>query len=71
MRKKAAEPSYSQHLDTLPAAEAEAVSAFFVRLDRHITLPKREREALINDFKNALGYYVSSGVSLSEALARR
>jgi len=51
-------------------ADKQKVALFFDDLECRITLPRREKNALIEDFENALRFYVASGVTVDDALER-
>ncbi|HOA55598.1 MAG TPA: hypothetical protein PKG75_08170 [Clostridiales bacterium] len=51
-------------------ADNQKAAPFFDDLLRRITLPAKEKNALIEDFAKALKFYAASGLSVDEALER-
>lgn len=51
-------------------ADNHKAALFFDDLKHRITLPKAEKNALIEDFANALKYYATSGLPADDALER-
>jgi len=51
-------------------ADNQKAALFFNDLERRLILPKAEKNALIEDFKNALKFYIASGLSIDDALER-
>jgi len=51
-------------------ADKQKTVLFFDDLEHRITLPIEEKNAMIEDFANALKFYVASGLSVDEALER-
>ncbi|MDO4541855.1 MAG: hypothetical protein Q4C00_03365 [Bacillota bacterium] len=64
-------PQYDlQHLKFFTAKEADIVSRFFAELKESVKLSKKDRNALVQDFEDALLYYISIGVPVKEGLSR-
>ena len=43
---------------------------FMHDIDLHLNLPKKQRDLLVGDFNDAIGYYLDSGVPFEEAISR-
>lgn len=61
---------FIKYRESLSDTEKNILSDFFASVDRHITLSRDEKALMRRDFENALLYYSSGGVSLSDALER-
>ena len=57
-------------LSFVDKADNQKAAPFFDDLLRRITLPAKEKNALIEDFAKALKFYAASGLSVDEALER-
>ncbi len=66
--KKIINEKFDLFIQKLSDENKNEISAFFNELSRHCILPQKEYELFENDFKNAILYYSSINISISEAL---
>ena len=61
---------FETHCQALSEADRKELALFFSDIDSHLILPKPEKFKILSDFKTALLYYDSVGISLDIALER-
>ncbi|HOO68308.1 MAG TPA: hypothetical protein PLC53_02975, partial [Bacilli bacterium] len=63
--KKKVEDKYEVFLKSISIDDKKELIDFFNQLSRHCILPNKEYELFERDFKNAILYYDSIGISIA------
>ena len=64
------ETAFAAYRQTLCEADVQRLAAFFTEYEGRVTLPRSDRGKMRADFENAILYYASIGLSLTDALSR-
>lgn len=61
---------FSPYPSNLPLDEKDAYGAFMTRLSKGISIPRKERNAILRDFTQLIAYYHDNGLPVHSAIER-